>query len=161
MRNLLLTLLVATFAVACISYSAAENVPQIRDAVFPEAEIHFIGGDNQIRRLKGSHEATTKKEWWVSDENEEERGLPGTESVSTFFSKLKGRAKAKLLTKANGSTAKVDKLTDTQVKQVAAATADVVKKDRRIWPYVKKFLKILYGATLAALIIVSVDAMLY
>ncbi|KAE8963312.1 hypothetical protein PR002_g29323 [Phytophthora rubi] len=73
-----------------------------------------------------------------------------------FVTKLKGRVNAKM----QGMGAKVDTLSSTQVKEVTKATAKVVKKDRRVWPYIKKFLKILYGATLVALIYVGVTAML-
>ncbi|KAE8963657.1 hypothetical protein PR003_g23353 [Phytophthora rubi] len=148
--NFLLALVVATYAATCISVSTAENVAQINDVDANEAQ--FLGGDNAIRRLKGSHELTSAKEWWVSEASDEERALPGM----NFVTKLKGRVNAKM----QGMGAKVDTLSSTQVKEVTKATAKVVKKDRRVWPYIKKFLKILYGATLVALIYVGVTAML-
>ncbi|KAE8908425.1 hypothetical protein PF002_g32049 [Phytophthora fragariae] len=149
--NFLLALVVATYAATCISVSTAENVAQITDVEANEAQ--FLGGDNAIRRLKGSHELTSAKEWWVSEASDEERALPGMD----FVTKLKGRVNAK---KMQGMGSKVDTLSSTQVKEVTKATAKVVKKDRRVWPYIKKFLKILYGATLTAFIYVGVTAML-
>ncbi|EGZ09123.1 hypothetical protein PHYSODRAFT_339505 [Phytophthora sojae] len=127
----LFALVVATYAATCNSVVNAENVPQLNDVVAAEADVAQFIGD--------ARELTASNDWWVSDENEEERGLPG----ASFFSKLRG--KASKVSQAKGGT---EKLSNTQVKEVTAATANA------------KFLKILYGATLSALIIVGVTAML-
>nr|AEK81058.1 Avh260 [Phytophthora sojae] len=155
--NFLLALVVATYAATCISASSAENVAQI---AVPEAkteanEAQFI---DQVRRLKGSHIVSSGEEWWKSAA-EEERALP-LGNAKSLFGKLKGRVGAKNLAAANGVGTKVDDLTNKQIKEVTVATANAVKKDRRIWPRVKKFLKILYRSTIAAAIIFGVTAML-
>ncbi|KAG6592610.1 putative secreted RxLR effector peptide protein [Phytophthora cinnamomi] len=152
--NFLLALVVATFAATVIGVTSAENVAQV---MAPETEAQFVGGEGQVRRLKGSPSA---KKLWVSDVSEEERALP-LDNAKSFIVKLKGRVDAKKLAQINGVGAKVDRLNNAQIKEVTVATANAVKKDRRIWPYVKEFLKILYGSTLAALIIVGVTAMLH
>ncbi|KAG6592605.1 putative secreted RxLR effector peptide protein [Phytophthora cinnamomi] len=150
--NFLLAVVVATFAATCITVTNAENVAQISGVTFPEAEpAQLIGGDNQIRRLKGDHHA--KKEWWKKEDNNEERGLSGM----SFLERLRGRADK--VTKLRNGVATTEKLSNTQVKELTAATANAVKKDRRIWPYVKKFLIILYGSTVAALVYVGVTSM--
>ncbi|GMF40355.1 unnamed protein product [Phytophthora fragariaefolia] len=145
-----LAVAVATFA----SITGAENIVHGGDIVVPEAGGQFVGHNNHLRRLKGTHQLASNKEWWLLDNNNEERGFPGM----SFFTKLKGKTQS--LPKLKNGAAKIEKLDKEQVKGVTEATAKAVKKNRKIWPRVKTFLKILYGATLAALIIVGVEAML-
>ncbi|POM59889.1 Secreted RxLR effector peptide protein [Phytophthora palmivora] len=135
--SFLVVLIVATFIASCISFTNAENV----------AQINAIEGDNN---LKGTRRLATTDEWWLSD-NTEERG--GT----SFLGKLKLKA-----SRIRGSGAvKTEKLNDAQIKTISKEVATTVKKDRRTWPIIKKYLVFIYGALLAGLIYVSVDAMLY
>ncbi|OWZ06359.1 RxLR effector protein [Phytophthora megakarya] len=131
-----LALVVATFIASCISFSNAENVAQIAD----------IEGTNNknIRKL-------AETDWWLSDT--EERANSGG-----FFTKMKNKISG---FKLKGGGAKPQKLSKQQINTLSKEIAPVVKKDRKKWPIIKRWLKILYGALLAGLIIVSVDAMLY
>ncbi|KAL3671013.1 RxLR effector protein cre9 [Phytophthora oleae] len=132
-----LALVVATFVATCVSFTSAENVAHIRDAEHETS-------------LKTSRELSTADEWWLPDALDEER------VGGSFMSKL-GSKVSKI---RNGGTTQTKTLSDAQLKSVTREVATNVKKDRKIWPKVKTGLKILYGALLATLIIVGVEAML-
>jgi len=138
--SLFLALIVATFVASCVDFSSAENVDQISD-----------NGDNQVRFLKGSRQLATADEWWLEEDDGEERIGGG------FISKMRGRISTR---QAAGGVAKTEKLSSGQVQTISREVTATVKKDRKAWPVIKKGLKILYGSTLSALIVVGVTAML-
>ncbi|KAG1712469.1 hypothetical protein DVH05_000215 [Phytophthora capsici] len=134
--SVFLALVVVTFVATCVSFTSAENVAHLRDV---EHETN----------VKTSRELS-EEEWWLPDSIEEERG------VGNFFS----RFGSKVSQVRNGGAKQTKTLSDAQLKSVTNQVATNVKKDRKIWPKVKTGLKILYGTTLATLIIIGVTAML-
>ncbi|KAG7382940.1 hypothetical protein PHYPSEUDO_004236 [Phytophthora pseudosyringae] len=137
--SLFVALIVATFVATCVSFTSAESVAQINDL-------------DTVQNLKGGRNLATADEWWLADTATEERT-----GGASFLSKFKGRVSAFRL---KGAGAKTQTLSDAQIKTVTREVATTVKKDRKAWPIIKKGLKILYGALLAGLIIVGVNAML-
>ncbi|EEY55294.1 secreted RxLR effector peptide protein, putative [Phytophthora infestans T30-4] len=136
--SVFVALVVATFVATCISFTSAKNVAQIRD----------VDGGNNVQETRTLAEAD---DWWLASTNTEERS-----GGAGFFSKLRGKVHAK----QSSGVMTTQKLNDQQVKTITKEVATTVKKDRRTWPMIKKGLKILYGALLAGLIIVGVEAML-
>ncbi|ETL34689.1 hypothetical protein F441_13492 [Phytophthora nicotianae CJ01A1] len=136
--SVFVALVVATFVATCISFTSAENVAQIR-------------GVDSGNNVQDGRRLATADEWWLADTNTEERLSGGS-----FVNKMKG----KLRSVRTGGTVKTEKLNNAQVKTITREVATTVKKDRKTWPMIKKGLKILYGALLAGLIIVGVEAML-